>query len=44
MGISVCNSSQNVDKKSLLDKKREEQLKKDLQHFKKNKKKLISTT
>tara|TARA_B100001996_G_scaffold83969_1_gene61927 strand:- start:3 stop:137 length:135 start_codon:yes stop_codon:yes gene_type:complete len=44
MGISVCNSSQNVDKKNSLNKKREEQLKKDLQHFKKIKKKLSSTT
>ena len=44
MGISVCNSGQNVDKKNILDKKSEEQLKKDLQHFKKNKKKLISKT
>jgi len=44
MGISVCNSSQNIDKKNPLNKKREEQLKKDLQHFKKNKKKLLSTT
>jgi len=44
MGISVCNSSQDTDKKNLLDKKSEEQLKKDLRHFKKNKKKLISTT
>ncbi len=44
MGISVCNSSQNVDKKNLLDKKKEKQLKKDLQYFNKNKKKLNSTT
>ncbi len=44
MGISVCNSGQNVDKKNLLDKKKEKQLKKDLKYFNKNKKKLNSTT
>ncbi|MEC7381357.1 MAG: hypothetical protein VX575_03465 [Pseudomonadota bacterium] len=37
MGISVCNTSQESNNKNLLDKKKEEQLKKDLNHFERKK-------
>ena len=37
MGISVCNRSQGSNNKNLLDKKKEEQLKKDLNHFERKK-------
>ncbi len=37
MGISVCNASQESNNKNLLDKKKEEQLKKDLNHFERKK-------
>ncbi len=35
MGISICNTNQDINKKNLLDKKKKDQLKKDLNHFKK---------
>tara|TARA_B100000029_G_scaffold293696_1_gene287165 strand:+ start:537 stop:662 length:126 start_codon:yes stop_codon:yes gene_type:complete len=37
MGISVCNTSKESKNKNLLDKKKEEQLKKDLNHFERKK-------
>ena len=37
MGISACNTSKGCNNKNLLDKRKEEQLKKDLNHFEKKK-------
>ena len=37
MGISACNTSKEGNNKNLLDKRREEQLTKDLNHFEKKK-------
>ena len=42
MGISACSTSQKGNKKNLLDKKKEEQLNKDLNYFKKKKLKKIN--
>ncbi len=39
MGISVCNETNSNETK--LDKKRQQQLRKDLTHFKKNLKKIL---
>ena len=43
MGISACNTSKGGNNKNLLDKRKEEQLKKDLNHFEKKKAEKINT-